>query len=79
MGPLTRKRTVEETHYIGIQELKGKLDDRTLTYSWEGSERRQSISVMTKQDYVIFASQQYVGGLVNVNGCIQQRIKTVIL
>lgn len=52
MGPLTRKRTVEETDFMDIQKIKNALDHRTITFSWESG---KEISILTKRDYIILA------------------------
>lgn len=47
-----RKRTVEETRYFHINDVKDHLDNKTFIGKWANGE---SVGVATKQDYIILA------------------------
>jgi hypothetical protein len=45
-GSKVRKWTVEETFHLDIQDLKGKLNGKTLKMSWD--KEKKSIGILTK-------------------------------
>lgn len=53
MGPLVRKRTVEETVSLHIQSFKEALNGKAGTYSWNNS--KQSIGFVGKDEYILLS------------------------
>jgi hypothetical protein len=50
-GSKVRKRTVEETFRLDIQDLKGNQNGKTLKMSWDKG--KKSIGILTKTDHII--------------------------
>lgn len=68
MGSKVRRRTVEETYQLKIQDLKNCLDNKNLTYSWNNG--KMSIGVITKKDCIVLlykANEEKIMRTVNID------------